>query len=119
MSDQVLFEDRDVKITSKEVIIKCYYFPFGNRKVIPFSRIKKIEKRELGWAKARLWGMDVTQWGYWLAGDRKRWSRTHFIGIQVEGTDIKPSFTTENIDEVYDLLKKLKYQSNEKNHNED
>ena len=62
--------------------------------------------------------MDATQWGYWLAGDRKRWSRTHFIGIQVEGADIKPSFTTENIDEVYDLLRKLKYQSNEKNHNE-
>jgi hypothetical protein len=51
--------------------------------------------------------MDATQWGYWLAGDKSRFSRTHFIGIHLPDKYIKPSFTTQNIDEVYKLLRKL------------
>jgi len=27
--------------------------------------------------------MDATQWGYWLAGDKNRFSREYFIGITV------------------------------------
>ena len=41
--------------------------------------------------------MDATQWGYWLAGDKSRFSRTHFIGITV-CSSVKPSFTTEKVD---------------------
>ena len=50
--------------------------------------------------------MDATQWGYWLAGDKKRFSRTHFIGIHVESS-VKPSFTTQSTDEVYKILRKI------------
>ncbi len=43
MSDTViLFEDKDVKITTKEIIIKCYYFPIGRNRVIPFTDILKV-----------------------------------------------------------------------------
>ena len=62
--------------------------------------------RELGWAKGRLWGMDATQWGYWLAGDRKRFSRTHFIGVHV-ASSVKPSFTTASTEQVYKILRKI------------
>lgn len=51
--------------------------------------------------------MDATHWGYWLAGDRKRFSRKHFIGIHVKGASIKPSFTVENFDMVFSLIKDL------------
>lgn len=50
--------------------------------------------------------MDASNWGYWLAGDKNRFSRTHFIGITVESS-VKPSFTTEKIDEVFHILLKV------------
>lgn len=50
--------------------------------------------RELGMAKGRLWGMDVMQWGYFLAGDCSRFSRDNFIGITIRDSCVKPSFTT-------------------------
>jgi hypothetical protein len=102
----VLFEDKDVKITDQFVYIKWYFFPWGGTKKIALKDIKKVEKRELGWAKYRLWGMDASQWGYWLPGDKNRMSRTYFIGITVESST-KPSFTTEHVDQVYDILKDL------------
>lgn len=103
----MLFEDKDVKISNHFVYIKWYFFPTASTKKIPIKDIKLVEKRELGFAKARLWGMDATHWGYWLAGDKSRLGRTHFIGLTLVGSSIKPSFTTESVDEIYFLLKKL------------
>jgi hypothetical protein len=65
------------------VIIKCYFFPLGRDKTIPIKDIKLVEKRKLGFAKARLWGMDVSHWHYWLALDKNRFSREYFIGLTV------------------------------------
>lgn len=33
----ILYEDKDVTITDNEVIIRCYFFPFGNSKTITYS----------------------------------------------------------------------------------
>lgn len=104
--ETVLFEDKDVKITDKAVYIKWYYFPTAGTKKIQISSIRNVEKRDLGWAKARLWGMAYSRWGYWLAGDKNRFSMADFIGIDV-GSRVKPSFTTASIDEVYKILKQL------------
>jgi hypothetical protein len=65
--------------------------------------IVKVEVRELGMAKMRLWGMDVAAWGYWLPCDMKRWSREQFIAVYT-GKSIVPSFTTEHTAEVYNIL---------------
>jgi hypothetical protein len=48
--------------------------------------------------------MDASQWGYWLPGDIKRMKREFFIGITIDSS-IKPSFTTENVDTAYKILK--------------
>lgn len=94
------------------VYIKWYFFPTAGTKKIPISSIKNVEKKDLGFAKGRLWGMDATRWGYWLAGDKSRFSRTDFIGIHVDSS-VKPSFTTANIDQVYRILRKLVRESSE------
>ena len=31
--------------------------------------------------KGKLWGMNVTEWGYWMPGDLKRWDYDRFIAI--------------------------------------
>ena len=43
--NKILYEDKDVTITDREIIIKYYYFPFGNKKKIPFSKIKGVEMK--------------------------------------------------------------------------
>ena len=68
----VLYEDKDVKVTNKFVYVKWYFFPTAQTKKIAIKDIKLVEKKKLGFAKARLWGMDVSNWGYWLAGDKNR-----------------------------------------------
>jgi hypothetical protein len=47
--------------------------------------------------------MDINNWGYWLPGDIKRCARDDFIGIDV-GAWVKPSFTTENTLQVYNII---------------
>lgn len=44
MSNQseILYEDKDVKITKTHLTIKWYYFPIGTSKVIPISKITKV-----------------------------------------------------------------------------
>ena len=39
---KVAYEDKDVVITDKDIKIKCYFFPFGNSKTIPFRKIKFV-----------------------------------------------------------------------------
>jgi hypothetical protein len=65
--------------------------------------IVKVEVRDLGMAKMRLWGMDVAAWGYWLPGDVKRCSREQFVAVYT-GKSIVPSFTTEHTAVVYNIL---------------
>ena len=53
-------------------MIKWYHFPIATSKKIRLSDIQRVERRNLGFAKYRLWGMDATAWGYWLPGDKDR-----------------------------------------------
>lgn len=54
-------------------------------------------------ARMRLWGMDISAWGYWLPGDCKRCSRDQFIAVNTNKS-IVPSFTTEHTAIVYNIL---------------
>ncbi len=85
------------------VTIKCYYFPIGTSKNIDLKDIIKVEIRDLGMAKMRLWGMDLMAWGYWLPGDCSRFSREQFIAIYTR-KNIIPSLTTEHTATVYNIL---------------
>lgn len=40
--EKILFEDKDVKITDRMLIIKCYYFPIGTSKKIPLRDITRF-----------------------------------------------------------------------------
>jgi hypothetical protein len=51
--------------------------------------------------------MSLSQWGYWLAGDKNRFSRDYFIGITLDSKFFRPSFTTANTDNVYKIIKEL------------
>ena len=42
MSNTILYEDKDVQVTEKEIKIKCYFFPTAQSKVIPIENIKLV-----------------------------------------------------------------------------
>lgn len=99
---KVLYDDKDVTITDREVIIKCYFFPFGNSKKIPYRKIKSVEMKTFAW-KGKIWGMNVTEWGYWMPGDLKRWDYDRFVAIET-GSSITPCFTCLNMEEAYRII---------------
>ena len=102
MKKQILYDDKDVTITNENIKIKCYFFPFANSKTIPFSKIKFVEMKNFAW-KGKHWGMNVTEWGYWMPGDAKRWDYDKFVAVET-GSSITPSFTCTNMDQAYRIL---------------
>lgn len=105
MYASILFEDKDVKITSKEVIIKCYYFPFAISKKIPISNIKFISFRNFAF-RGNFWGFDIEEKDCWMPPDLNRLDYDHFIAIDV-GEKIIPSFTCTDMEKAYKILMEL------------
>jgi hypothetical protein len=99
---KVLYEDKDVRITDRDVKIKCYFFPIGKSKTIPYSKIKFVEIKNFAW-KGKIWGMNVTEWGYWMPGDLKRLDYDKFIAVET-GSSITPCFTCLDMDKAYRTL---------------
>lgn len=54
--------------------------------------------------KGKLWGMNITEWGYWMPGDLKRWNYDKFVAVYTK-SNIKPSFTCTDINRAYSILK--------------
>ena len=102
MKKEILYDDKDVTITNEGVKIKCYFFPFGNSKTIPFRKIKFVEMKNFAW-KGKVWGMNITEWGYWMPGDLKRWDYDKFIALET-GSSITPSFTCLDMDKAYRII---------------
>ena len=101
---EVLYEDKDVVIREDMVIIKCYFFPFGNSKKIPYSKIKRVDMKKFAW-KGKIWGMNVTEWGYWMPGDLSRWDYDKFIAVET-GSSVTPCFTCIDMDRAYPILRR-------------
>ena len=102
MKKEIHYDDKDVTITNEGVKIKCYFFPFGNSKTIPFRKIKFAEMKNFAW-KGKVWGMNITEWGYWMPGDLKRWDYDKFIALET-GSSITPSFTCLDMDKAYRII---------------
>lgn len=53
-----LYRDRWIECTPEALVIRGYYFPFGNKKTIPYHRIRWVREYEMGplTGKGRIWG---------------------------------------------------------------
>jgi hypothetical protein len=99
----IIYEDKYVRITDKDLTLFWYYFPFGQNKTIKFSEIKEVKMEELKalYGKYRLWGMDLNC--HWYPLDNFRFRKTHYVKIDT-GSQIKPCFTPDNINEIFHIL---------------
>lgn len=54
----VLYRDRWIECTSEAIIIHGYYFPFANKKTVPYARIRQVRAVPMGplTGRGRIWG---------------------------------------------------------------
>ncbi|CAG8479603.1 10217_t:CDS:2 [Scutellospora calospora] len=108
MTEPILYSDKFIIITTKNLTIKNYYFPFATSFVIPLIKIVSVDTAEelnLGFFSLKSWGMPCSN--IWFALDFSR----HFnpkskIGvIKVENQMCRKGFSVEDVTGI-DVLKK-------------
>ena len=102
----MLCDDGLVHLDKDGVTLRHYYFPTAKAKRIPYSRIRRIELRPMGWCtgKGRLWG--TASPSYWLPLDLGRIHKSQLVVLELDGR-IKPSFTPEDPEKVVALIRQL------------
>ena len=95
LKSEVLYEDRFCKVTSREIKVYNYYFPFKTAKVLHMDEIEKvILKENLGFFEKKIWGMPCVKVFYAL--DCSRLSKTTGIWIKPKGSSIKIGLTPDS-----------------------
>lgn len=103
MSEPTLYRDRWIECTTEALIIRGYYFPFANKKTIPYDRILGISEVKMGplTGQGRIWG----------SGDFKHyahldWGRPHKKRALIldVGKFIKPVITPDDVDQVKAII---------------
>jgi hypothetical protein len=84
------------------VVIRRYYFPWGS-KLVPYSRLRNVERRELGRVTGR--------WRIWGSGDLRHWwnldtgrPRKSVALVLDVGRRIRPTITPDDPDAVERIL---------------
>ncbi len=93
------YDDGGVACTDDTLVIRRYYFPFGDKR-IPYSTIESVRRRPMGGltGKWRIWGSgDLVHW-YNLDPDRPDKS-IQFI-IQLSRGHVQPVITPRDPDAV-------------------
>lgn len=103
----VLYRDRWIECTTEALIIHGYYFPLGNRKVIPYDQIRSIQEIRMGPATG--------QWRIWGSGDFKhymnldpgRTKKTRALILDL-GKHWRPVISPDDVDQVKAIIEERK-----------
>lgn len=98
-----LYKDRWIECREESLIIEGYYFPFGNKKTIPYHRIKSVREVTIGPATGqwRIWGS--SDFRHYFHLDPKRPHKTRALVLDV-GKFIRPVITPEDTDQVKAII---------------
>lgn len=105
MGDEFEYDDGNVALDGSGVLLRRYYFPTGRSKRIPYSAIRGLRVRRMGWltGKGRLWG--TAHPGYWLPYDGKRPRKERLVVLDVGGR-VKPACTPADVDRAVELIRR-------------
>jgi hypothetical protein len=94
----LLYKDKSILITDEDITINCYYFPFGQSKVIPWDKIRTVHTEPLTAlnGKYRVWGMGVKP--YWFNSDWRA-NKNSMLVIDT-GEFVKAAITPDNFDQA-------------------
>ncbi len=99
----VLYRDRWIECTTDALIIHGYYFPFGNRKVIPYDRIRGLQEITMGPATGqwRIWGSG--DFRHYMNLDPGRTRKTRALILDM-GRFVRPVISPDNVDQVKAII---------------
>ena len=93
------YDDGRVACTDDALVIRWYYFPFGDKR-IPYARIRQVRQAELTGmsGRYRIWGSgDFIHWANW---DPDRPKKSVALIISVTGRGMRPVITPDDPDAV-------------------
>jgi hypothetical protein len=93
------YDDGGVACTDDSLVIRHYYFPFGDKR-IPYTKIEQVRRLPLSGltGRYRIWGSgDFT---HWFNLDAGRPGKTVKFVIQTSGGGIRPVITPDDPDGV-------------------
>jgi hypothetical protein len=92
---QVLYRDRWIECTSEALVIRGYYFPFGNKRAIAYCDIRGVYEFEMGplTGKARIWGS--SDFKYYFSLDPKRPRKKQALIVDIGGR-VTPVITPDD-----------------------
>jgi hypothetical protein len=100
----ILYKDKSISITDRDITIDSYYFPMGQAKVIPWQKVKSVsvEPVTLLNGKYRMWGMGLKP--YWFNSDWR--TDKKFMFVIDTGKLIKSAITPEDFDSARTAVEK-------------
>jgi len=100
----VLYDDGGLLLDEDGLTIRRYYFPRAGPKRIPYTTIRHVVARPMGWltGKGRGWG--TADLGYWLPLDLRRWRKPMLLVFDV-GARVKPCVSPDDPQRVIELLR--------------
>jgi hypothetical protein len=103
MKSPRLYHDRWIECTAEALIIRGYYFPFGNKKIIPYNRIRRIREYEMGplTGKGRIWGSG--DFRHYLNFDPGRPRKKRALILDL-GRFIRPVITPDDVTQVRAII---------------
>lgn len=92
------YDDGRVACTDDAVLIRGYYFPFGEKRV-PYASIQRVTSRPMRALldKWRIWGSSDLR--HWYNYDPERPSKNTVLVLTL-GRGVRPAITPERPDEV-------------------
>jgi hypothetical protein len=101
--ETVLYKDRWITCTDRDLRIGGYYFPFASRKRIAYGRIRGVETVDMGalTGKLRIWG--TARPDRWAHLDPKRPSKPTGLVIDT-GRFVKPFITPDDPERVKQII---------------
>jgi hypothetical protein len=97
------YDDGGVACTDDALVIRRYYFPFGDKR-IPYTKIERVQREPMtGW---------TGQWRIWGSGDFRHWynldsgrpRKTVQFVIYTSGGSVLPVITPNDPDRVQSEL---------------
>jgi hypothetical protein len=105
MGPAPLCRDRWIECAPQGLVIRGYYFPWGGRKVIPYGRIRGVERYEMRalTGKWRIWGTSSPR--YWLNLDPRRPRKSVALILDL-GRRVRPVITPDDPDAVQAIIER-------------
>jgi len=103
-SRQILYSDRLIEITDREITFRRYYFPFGGDRHVSLRQVESVQLRQpsVSFGSWRIWGGGPRTW---FPLDWARPSRDAIFVTFLRGGDVRIGFTVERSKEAAEVLK--------------